>query len=87
MTAACRIATRQVSNVSNLLAILCDYITFLSGFCESCKPFEKGLVISAIDNKRFDKRFEGYSDESATKKKLLKDVFEEGELSCSFMMS
>lgn len=49
------------------------------GFCQVCPANEPGLVISSINEKRFDRRFDGYSDEKASKKKVLTDVFRVGD--------
>lgn len=49
------------------------------GFCIDAEPGEPGEAIGRIgEDARV--RFEGYNDEDATKKKLLKDVFEEDDL-------
>ena len=49
------------------------------GFCIRTDPNEPGEAIGRIgDDART--RFEGYNDESATAKKLLRDVFEKGDL-------
>ncbi len=49
------------------------------GFCERTAPNEAGEAIGRIgDEARM--RFEGYNDESATNKKVLKNVFEEGDM-------
>ena len=51
------------------------------GFCIPCETDEIGEVISQIvnDPARPSQRFEGYSDHSATEKKILNDVFEKGD--------
>jgi acyl-CoA synthetase (AMP-forming)/AMP-acid ligase II len=49
------------------------------GRCEKCKPNEVGLLIAPIDNKRLDRRFDGYTDSNATSKKIVKDVFKPGD--------
>ena len=51
------------------------------GFCIKCEPGEVGEAVSQIlnDPKRPNQRFEGYSDEAATEKKILRDVFEKGD--------
>ena len=49
------------------------------GFCQLSGVDEPGLVISAINEKRFDRRFDGYSDEKASQKKVLTDVFRVGD--------
>lgn len=52
------------------------------GFCVKCRPGETGEVISRIlkDPRRPSQRFEGYSDADATQSKILRDVFEKGDL-------
>jgi fatty-acyl-CoA synthase len=51
------------------------------GSCIRCKPGEVGEVISQIlnDPKKPSQRFDGYADQSATEKKVLRDVFEKGD--------
>jgi len=50
------------------------------GRCIECGPNEVGEAIGEIrsDDARF--RFDGYGDEEATKKKILRDVFAEGDV-------
>lgn len=50
-----------------------------TGFCVSADVDEKGLVANLIDNSNPISRFDGYSDQSATSKKVLHDVFEKGD--------
>ena len=52
------------------------------GFCVKCGPGEVGEVISKIldDPSKPSQRFEGYADSSATEKKILRDVFETGDM-------
>lgn len=45
-------------------------------FCIICLENEAGEAISKIDN---DRRFDGYTDSSASNKKLLTDVFQKGD--------
>lgn len=51
------------------------------GYCIKCPPNGTGEVISKIlnDPKRPSQRFDGYADEEATKKKILRNAFEEGD--------
>ncbi|MEN8721425.1 MAG: long-chain-acyl-CoA synthetase [Alphaproteobacteria bacterium] len=51
------------------------------GLCIECKPGEPGEAVGRLPTSSDAKtgRFEGYSDESATKKKILNDVFEKGD--------
>jgi fatty-acyl-CoA synthase len=46
------------------------------GFCVPCKPGEIGEAIGRISGVT---RFEGYTSQSATEKKILRDVFEKGD--------
>lgn len=50
-----------------------------TGFCTICGPNEPGLVLGEINDKRADKRFDGYTDLSATQKKVIRDVFRKGD--------
>ena len=47
------------------------------GFCTECAHDEVGEAIGRIDDERG--RFEGYSKDADTKKKILRDVFEKGD--------
>lgn len=49
------------------------------GLCEFAKPDEVGLLIGVIDNKRVDRRFDGYTDSAATDKKVIRNAFKEGD--------
>ena len=51
------------------------------GFCIECRPGEVGEAIGRIsqNQKVAIGHFEGYSDPSATEKKILRDVFEHGD--------
>lgn len=53
-----------------------------SGLCMRCSPNEVGEVIGKVlnDPERPSQRFEGYADKSATEKKILRDVFEQGDV-------
>lgn len=53
-----------------------------NGFCIKCAPDVIGEVIGKIiDNpKNPTNRFDGYADKSATEKKILRDVFEKGDI-------
>lgn len=51
------------------------------GLCELCDPDEVGEAIGKIDLATARGRFDGYAnDKAATEKKLLRNVFEEGDL-------
>ena len=49
------------------------------GFCIRTLPGEPGEAIGQVGDETRT-RFEGYNDEEATKKKILRDVFEEGDM-------
>jgi fatty-acyl-CoA synthase len=51
-----------------------------TGFCIECAPNEAGEAIGKIDPKDPRSKFEGYSKGSETEKKLLRDVFEKGDV-------
>lgn len=50
------------------------------GFCIPCEPNEPGEAIGRIMAEEARTRFEGYNDPEATKKKVLHDVFEKGDM-------
>jgi fatty-acyl-CoA synthase len=51
------------------------------GFCLSCAPYEPGEAIGRIfeDPSNVGNRFEGYSSDDASSKKILRDVFRPGD--------
>ena len=50
------------------------------GFCIECDADEAGEAIGQIpDEDTFTGRFEGYTDEKASNKKIIRDVFEKGD--------
>jgi fatty-acyl-CoA synthase len=49
-----------------------------SGFCRRCSPNETGEAIGRISIDA-GARFDGYTDDAATEKKVLRDVFERGD--------
>ena len=49
-----------------------------SGFCVRCAPNEIGEAIGRISSDA-SARFDGYTDDDATEKKILRDVFERGD--------
>ncbi len=51
------------------------------GFCIRCGPDEPGELIGRIPEKKDSAtgRFEGYTSEEATERKILRDVFEQGD--------
>ena len=52
-----------------------------AGRCIACKPGEIGEAIGSIERnpKRPTNRFDGYADEGATEKKILRNVFSDGD--------
>ncbi len=51
----------------------------ITGLCQVAGPNEVGLIVNVVNNKVLQSRFDGYSDESATNKKLLTDVLVKGD--------
>ena len=49
------------------------------GHCIPTDPGEVGLLCAMIDTKTVTRRYDGYSDKSATEKKVLRNVFKEGD--------
>jgi fatty-acyl-CoA synthase len=67
--------------------IQCDPVTGESvrdesGFCITCKPDEVGEAVGRIadGNRTSARKFDGYTDATASKRKILCDVFEKGDL-------
>ncbi|MGB0921623.1 MAG: long-chain-acyl-CoA synthetase [Alphaproteobacteria bacterium] len=58
-----------------------DVVRGPDGLCIECKPGEAGEAVGRInfDSKSAAGRFEGYSDEAASSKKILRDVFKKGD--------
>jgi fatty-acyl-CoA synthase len=54
----------------------------VEGFCIGCAPNEPGEALARIlrDPSQAGSRFEGYTDAGASEKKLLRDVFEPGDV-------
>jgi len=50
-----------------------------NGFCIECTDGEAGEAIGQVDDEA-GRRFEGYTQKSETEKKLLRDVFEKGDV-------
>ncbi|CAG0915877.1 unnamed protein product [Notodromas monacha] len=50
------------------------------GLCIPCEPGEPGEFIGKIQRNHPLRDFDGYADEQATKKKIMKDVFKQGDL-------
>jgi acyl-CoA synthetase (AMP-forming)/AMP-acid ligase II len=53
-----------------------DFVRGPDGFMVKCKPGEAGVLIGRITRRS---RFDGYQDESATEKKVLRNVFKPGD--------
>jgi fatty-acyl-CoA synthase len=51
-----------------------------NGFCIDCSPDEPGELIGKIIPGDPTREFKGYTDKKATEKKILRDVFEKGDL-------
>ena len=49
------------------------------GYCIECKPDEVGELVSRIPRKAGRARFEGYTSAAETEKKILRNVFREGD--------
>jgi fatty-acyl-CoA synthase len=51
------------------------------GFCVQCHPEEAGEVIGKItrDHANYSGRFEGYTSDDQTERKILRNVFEHGD--------
>mmetsp|Transcript_54410 Transcript_54410/g.127217 ORF Transcript_54410/g.127217 Transcript_54410/m.127217 type:complete len:606 (+) Transcript_54410:155-1972(+) len=49
------------------------------GWCVECDEDEAGELIGAIDTEDVTRRFDGYTNKSATDKKMLTNVFKEGD--------
>lgn len=50
-----------------------------TGRCIRCKPGEPGVFIGKINPKRVLSSFSGYADKKASEKKVVRDVFKEGD--------
>jgi len=53
--------------------------TAAAGFCRVAAFGEVGLVVNVVNNKYVERRFDGYSDDTATNSKLIKDVLQVGD--------
>lgn len=51
----------------------------VNGFCRETEPDEVGELVGRIDPEEARFRFDGYEDKTATKKKILENVFEKGD--------
>lgn len=50
------------------------------GFCDTCDYNEAGLLLCKISKLLPITRFDGYTNEESTKKKILQDVFRKGDV-------
>lgn len=50
------------------------------GFCIRCQPHEPGIFIGKINPKKTVNSFSGYADKAATGKKIIKNVFKNGDM-------
>ncbi|KAH8284570.1 hypothetical protein KR018_004560 [Drosophila ironensis] len=50
------------------------------GHCIRCKPGEPGLLVGKVDARRATSAFHGYADQGASEKKLLHNVFSNGDV-------
>jgi acyl-CoA synthetase (AMP-forming)/AMP-acid ligase II len=53
-----------------------DFVRGPNGFLVKCKPGEPGLLLGKITNRA---RFDGYQDEQATNKKIVRDAIKKGD--------
>jgi fatty-acyl-CoA synthase len=65
--------------------IQCDPVTGApvrdeNGCCIACGPDEAGEALGRVGNQSSARRFDGYTDAAASERKLLRDVFEKGDL-------
>lgn len=51
----------------------------VTGFLQVVGVDEVGLMIGEFDNARVDRRFDGYTDKTATDKKIIRDAFRKGD--------
>lgn len=49
-----------------------------TGLCVPCEPHELGEIVSTIKNNPI-KEFPGYTDKTASNKKILRDVYSKGD--------
>ena len=57
-----------------------DPIRGADGLAVECDPGEAGELIGRIDKGHPVRDFHGYSDNSSTNKKIMKDVFKQGDM-------
>lgn len=56
-----------------------DVVRGKDGFCIECAPGEPGELLGLINDANPLSKFEGYTDEASTKKKILTNVFVKGD--------
>lgn len=76
---------RYATIVYSVTLVRCDEATGKpirnqQGLCRGCAPNEAGILVGKINPKRAISEFEGYADKEATEKKILRDVFEKGDV-------
>ncbi|XP_050294067.1 long-chain fatty acid transport protein 4-like [Anthonomus grandis grandis] len=76
---------RYADFIYKVILIQCDTntgepIRNEKGLCIPCAPNQAGILVGQINKNRTHTEFAGYQDPSATKKKLLENVFVQGDL-------
>ncbi|XP_059061297.1 long-chain fatty acid transport protein 1 [Achroia grisella] len=76
--------SRLVSSIYPLILVKCDEITGdifrdSNGKCISCGPHEPGVLLGKIDAKKAILTFSGYADKTASEKKMVRNVKEDGD--------
>ena len=57
-----------------------DVVRDENGVCITCKPGEPGEFVGQIVKNHPVRDFDGYADQSATKKKIIRDVWRKGDM-------
>ena len=81
---ACGALSVVLSSLSPICLIKVDpdtreYIRDSNGFCVRAGPNEQGEMTGLIDEKMIGQRFDGYENEKATQKKIMRNVFKPGD--------
>ncbi|XP_075985407.1 fatty acid transport protein 3 [Anticarsia gemmatalis] len=76
--------SRMFATIYPLTLVKCDEITGeilrnSNGRCIQCGPHEPGLLLGKIDKRKAILTFSGYSDKSASEKKMVRNVRTEGD--------
>ena len=76
---------RAVRSFYPLTLIRCDEETGevmrnSKGLCMECKPGQPGVFVGKIDQKKAFNKFVGYADKKASEKKVLYNVFKQGDM-------